>query len=134
MAYEKAGCTVGLYDFLKKVWYDWIEQGNTRFPENFSIGAQQGKQLEFYGRPYGLSLCHGANGVPPVIFVLQGILGFSQSENGYTLTPNLLDMEWAKGRIPTKDGFIDIELEKGKVPVIHTSNHNKMSVRLGKRH
>lgn len=30
---------------------------------------------------------------------------------------NLLNMEWTKGRIPTKDGYIDIELEKGNAPL-----------------
>ncbi len=129
IAYIKAGQVKQLKDFLMEVWYKWLEQGNTRFPENFMPKASTSEQLAFYGRPYGLSLCHGANGVPPVIFVLQGILGFRQSDKGYTLCPNLLDMEWAKGRIPTKDGYIDIELERGKAPVIRPSNP-AMSVRL----
>ncbi len=54
-----------------------------------------------------------------------------KNRSDISLCPNLLNLEWAKGRISTKDGYIDIELEKGKTPVIHTSNPT-MSVRLVK--
>ena len=73
------------------------------------------QQLMFYGRSYGLSLCHGANGAPPVVLAAYGIFGFSQNDakpNEYTLTPDLLHLDWAKGRIPVKEGFIYISLNK----------------------
>ena len=118
LAYEKAGCTEALYDFLKRVWFRWLEEGGTRYPENFSIDSPRAKQLEFYHRPYGLSLCHGANGVPPVIFVLQGILGFGRTDQGYTLHPDLLGMEWAKAGIPVKEGMIEVVLQRGEKPKV----------------
>ncbi len=118
LAYEKAGCTEALYGFLKRVWFRWIEQGGTRYPENFSVESSRAKQLEFYNRPYGLSLCHGANGVPPVVFVLKGIIGFRQSDQGYALRPHLLGMEWAKARIPVKEGIIEVMLKRGEKPKV----------------
>ena len=67
---------------LNDVWGDWLQQGHTRFPENFSLDATVSQQLMFYDRPFGLSLCHGANGVPPIIVALYGIIGFSQDSEG----------------------------------------------------
>jgi len=121
LAYIKAGRIKDMFTLLNEVWGDWLRQGNTRFPENFSLGAPLQEQLVFYERPYGLSLCHGANGVPPIVAVLHGIYGFYQSDENiteYTLKPNLMDMNWAKGRIPVKEGFIQLELNKTGISTV----------------
>lgn len=115
LAYIKAGRTKEIFAQLDNVWGDWLRQGNTRFPENFSPGAPLNEQLMFYNRPFGLSLCHGANGMPPIIAILHGIYGFSQSDKNlseYTLRPDLHDLNWVKGRIPVKEGYINIHWVK----------------------
>jgi hypothetical protein len=115
LAYIKAERTKEFLQLLDEVWGDWLRQGYTRFPENFMVNSDVTQQLMFYGRPYGLSLCHGANGAPPVVLAAYGIFGFSQNDvkpNEYTLTPDLLHLDWAKGRIPVKEGFIYISLKK----------------------
>lgn len=114
-AYLKAGRKKEIFTMLNNVWGDWLGQDNTRFPENFLPGAPLKEQLSFYNRPFGLSLCHGTNGVPPMIAVLYGIYGFSQSDDNisdYTLRPDLIDLNWAKGRIPVKEGYITIDLTR----------------------
>ena len=91
-----------------------MKQGHTRFPENFSPEASCEKQLQFYSRPFGLSLCHGANGVPPVVGVLHGILGFMPSDerrNEYTIRPELLTLQWVNACIPVKEGTIVLRLK-----------------------
>ena len=100
---------------LNDVWGDWLQQGHTRFPENFSLDATVSQQLMFYDRPFGLSLCHGANGVPPIIVALYGIIGFSQDSEGesvYTIRPQLLHLDWAflcsLSRTDLSRGFHDI--------------------------
>ena len=98
---------------MYRVFGDWMDQGHTRFPENFQTEASRVKQLEFYRRPYGLSLCHGANGVPAVVGALNGLIGFSQSTekpNEYTIKPELLHLKWITSRIPVKEGFISVKL------------------------
>ena len=98
---------------MYRVFGDWMDQGHTRFPENFQTEASRAKQLKFYRRPYGLSLCHGANGVPAVVGVLNGLTGFSQSAekpNEYTIKPELLHLKWITSRIPVKEGFISVRL------------------------
>lgn len=82
---------------------------------NFSYKKSKDEQLIFYKRPYGLSLCHGANGVPGVVAVLNGIAGFSQSPtqpNHYTIRPELMDLEWANIEFPVKEGKIKLKLSK----------------------
>ena len=115
LAYIKAGRFDEMFSLLDEVWGDWLRQGGTRFPENFMPQQPLKKQLEFYGRPFGLSLCHGANGVPGVVAVLNGIFGFSQNDqkpNEYTLQPTLWQMTHAEGRIPVKEGFIEVNFQK----------------------
>lgn len=115
LAYIKAGRVKDMFTLLDDIWGDWLRQGNTRFPENFSPKTPLEKQLVFYERPFGLSLCHGANGVPPIVAILHGIYGFSQSDkqiSEYTLRPDLLSLNQVKGRIPIKEGYINLDLTK----------------------
>ena len=79
------------------------------------INESYQKQLEFYSRPFGLSLCHGANGVPPIATALYGVLGFQQNSlDEYTLTPDLIGMSYASGRIPVSQGYIEVDYQAGK--------------------
>lgn len=114
-AYQKAGRLGQYLDLLDEVWGGWLREGYCRFPENFRIHGSRAEQLVFYGRPYGLSLCHGANGVPGVVAVLHGIFGFSNdgdATNAYTVRPQLVGMTHAEGRIPTAQGYIELSLQK----------------------
>lgn len=113
LAYAKAGRIKELWDHIYGVFGDWMDQGHTRFPENFMMNASRARQLVFYNRPYGLSLCHGANGVPVVVGALNGLIGFSQSlmkTNEYTIKPELLHLKWIHSRIPVKEGYIVLKL------------------------
>lgn len=113
LAYAKAGRIKELWDHIYGVFGDWMDQGHTRFPENFMMNASRARQLVFYNRPYGLSLCHGANGDPVVVGALNGLIGFSQSSmktNEYTIKPELLHLKWIHSRIPVKEGYIVLKL------------------------
>ena len=113
LAYAKAGRIKELWDHIYGMFGDWMDQGHTRFPENFMMNASRARQLVFYNRPYGLSLCHGANGVPVVVGALNGLIGFSQSSmktNEYTIKPELLHLKWIHSRIPVKEGYIVLKL------------------------
>lgn len=114
LAYAKAGRVKEMWNVIDRVFGDWMKQGHTRFPENFSPKASKEEQLRFYGRPFGLSLCHGANGVPPIVGVLNGILGFSQPQEfggDYIIRPELLELRWVNAKIPVKEGVIELKLK-----------------------
>ncbi|MDR1161546.1 MAG: glycoside hydrolase [Tannerellaceae bacterium] len=133
LSYIKAGRVRDMFSLLNLVWGDWLQQGHTRFPENFSQQASLKQQLVFYSRPYGLSLCHGGNGVPPVVAILHGIFGFSQSDkkiSEYSLTPQLLDLHWVKGRIPLKEGYINLDIRKNGTSTIEIPENCIISLNL----
>lgn len=52
LAYAKAGRIKELWDHIYGVFGDWMDQGHTRFPENFMMNASRARQLVFYNRPY----------------------------------------------------------------------------------
>jgi hypothetical protein len=115
LSFVKANQVDKLMTIIDNVWGDWVEKGFTRFPENIFPKAERQKQLSFYDRPFGMSLCHPCNGVPPIIAILHGILGFSQSDqkiNEYHIKPNLVYLKWVDARIPVKEGFIDLHIDK----------------------
>lgn len=113
LAYIRSGRTAQFVTLLKDVWGRWLDAGNTRFPENFRIEDPFIRQLEFYSRPYGLSLCHGANGVPPIVTAVFGILGLRVHAPGVcSLEPDLVGMEYASGKIPLSCGMIEVELRR----------------------
>ena len=81
LAYQKAGRAADFYaNFLLGAWKDWLDQGHTSFPEQFNVGLEKREQLCFYGRPFGRSLCHGTNGMVPVLFALRSALGCQEGE------------------------------------------------------
>lgn len=111
LSYALSGHTADFVQLLKEVWGKWLEAGHTRFPENFKIEDPLANQLSFYNRPFGLSLCHGANGAPPILAAVFGILGLRQTAvDQYSLEPDLIGMPWARGRIPVSQGFLELEL------------------------
>ncbi len=114
-AYAKAGKIKEMWNFLNKTFGAWKAEGHSRFPENLSPNASRDRKLVFYGRPYGLSLCHGANGAPIIVGILNGIIGFCQSEtksNVYMFNPELLHLNHLQTRIPVKEGFIRLCLNR----------------------
>ncbi len=114
LSFAKANQVDKVMSIINNVWGDWVDKGFTRFPENIFPNAERQKQLSFYNRPFGMSLCHPCNGVPPIIAILHGILGFSQSDqkiNEYYFKPNLVDLKWVDARIPVKEGFIGLHID-----------------------
>ena len=129
LSYAASGRTGQFVQLLKEVWGRWLDAGHTRYPENFKIQNPLADQLSFYGRPFGLSLCHGANGAPPIIAAVFGVMGLRQ--NGvaeYSLEPDLIGMAWAKGRIPVSQGFIEVDLHAEGLSTVTIPAGCKLSV------
>ena len=121
LAYALGGHIKDYFPILDKVWGYWLREGNTRYPEGIKIEADPAEQLVFYGRPYGMSLCHAANGTPAVLTVLYGIFGFSEDRDNpgnYTLSPDLNGLDWFKGTFPVKEGLVTIEMSKDGATLI----------------
>lgn len=118
LAYVKVG-RAGLFRerFLDGAWRDWLDQGHTSFPEHFSMGLPESEQIRFYGRPFGRSLCHGTNGMVPVLYVLRGALGFREGERDgeYFFTPDFTGKATRyDAKLRVREGWISIVAEKGR--------------------
>ena len=122
LAYVKAGRAGLFYErFLAGAWRNWLELGHTAFPEHFSMFFAETEQLRFYGRPFGRSLCHGANGTVPALFALRGALGFREGERAgeYSFSPTFVGNATryeATLRVP--EGELKIVAEKGRRAVV----------------
>ncbi|MBE6884077.1 MAG: alpha-L-rhamnosidase [Ruminococcaceae bacterium] len=141
-ALEKAGNMQAAMDVMRGYWGRMLEMGATTFWEDFDIkwaeGARGIDQIVPEGendvhRDHGRfcytklrhSLCHGwASG--PAAFMTKKIIGVQVLEPGcrkIKVTPNLGDLQWAKGTYPTPYGIVSIEhrAENGKVTTNFTA-------------
>ncbi len=124
-------------ELIRKYWGAMLELGATSFWEDFDLdwvaGATGIDELPLPGRPdihrdfgrccyRGLrhSLCHGwAAG--PAAWCSRRILGVEPLEPGFrkiAFHPDLGDLEYAEGTVPTPHGIISVSLRKGGKPTI----------------
>ncbi len=135
-----AGDIKGCLDCIREYWGGMLSLGATTFWEDFDVewlkDAAPIDQLitneskinvhAYYGKycyqGYRHSLCHGwASGVTP--WITENILGIKILEPGckkLLITPNLGDLEWAKGTYPTPYGEVRISLKKLEDGTIET--------------
>lgn len=123
LAWARCGkCGLFTDEMLKTVFLRWLDSGHTRFPENLRVFDDESVQLEFYDRPYGLSLCHGANGAPVLVTVLYGILGLDRDRENPLVPvfkPCLMNLNHLEASVPLPGGkLIEMNLDsKGKSTV-----------------
>ena len=124
-------------DLVRNYWGAMLKLGATSFWEDFSLdwvpGATSIDELPVSGRPdihkdfgaycyKGLrhSLCHGWS-AGPAAWCSQKILGIEPLQPGFkeiSFRPDLCDLEFVKGTVPTPYGSIAVSLEKGHAPEI----------------
>ena len=96
-----------------------LHEGATTFWEKY-VPTESGTQhLAMYGRPYGKSLCH-AWGASPVYLLGRYFLGISPTKPGYAeyeVRPQLGDLEWMRGDVPTPFGLIHVEMDRNSISV-----------------
>jgi len=102
---------VGL-ERIRKYWGRCIATGS---PTLYEAGIHGFGQQAMDGSG---SLCHGF-GTIPVVFVHEAILGVRPLKSGFeefSFSPDLMDLEFASGRIPLPDGRdITVQLDREKI-------------------
>ena len=119
----EALCQMGHHtEVLKEIrdyWGGMLREGATTFWEKY-VPTESGTQhLAMYGRPYGKSLCH-AWGASPLYLLGRYYLGVSPLKPGYAeyeVRPQLGDLEWMRGDVPTPFGRIHVEMNRHSVTV-----------------
>lgn len=118
---------------IRNYWGGMLREGATSFWEKY-IPSEHGREhLAMYGRPYGKSLCH-AWGASPVYLLGRYFLGIQPTQPGYATweaRPNLADLEWMEGRVPTPNGIIHIRMERHYVCI--RSDEGRGRLYLGNR-
>jgi hypothetical protein len=85
-----------------------LERGATTFWESFDPDEDRSTELDLYGRRYGVSRCHGWAGSIAGTLATH-LLGASIREPGgrrVTLRPQLGNLPWVEGAIPTPLGLL----------------------------
>lgn len=124
-----AGDLSGALEDMKEYFGGMLDVGATTFWEDFNIlwlenasridqPVPEGKTDihgaygDFCYKGFRHSLCHGwASG--PCPFLTQYVLGIRPlAHNIYEIKPNLASLEWARGKIPTPHGIIEVSAKK----------------------
>jgi len=130
-ARAEAGDVSGALDLIRTYWGAMLDLGATTFWEDFNINWKEGAKTldtllkdgdyDVHGDNGGYcylgfrhSLCHGwASG--PVPFISEYVLGVKFLEAGgkkIAIHPNLGDLTWAEGTVPTAFGALKVRHEK----------------------
>ncbi len=91
-------------DLIRTRWGEMLAQGATTFWETRTSGV--GEHLE--------SLCHGWSATP-IYHLSAEVLGVKPTEPGFkkfSVSPKPGDLKWAKGRVPTPKGEIEVSWQR----------------------
>lgn len=117
MALAQVGHGQRMLDNVRGYWGGMLEQGATSFWEAYDERHEGKQHLAFYGRRFGLSLCH-AWAAGPVALLSGSLFGLTPLEPGwrrFTAIPLRTDLAWACATVPTPHGEIRIEVDGNRV-------------------
>lgn len=104
---------------MRSYWGGMLKEGATSFWETYDPNETYPERLGMYGHPYGKSLCH-AWGASPLYLLGKYFLGVRPVKPGYAeweACPQLGDLKWMKGDVPTPNGNIHIEMTRKEIIV-----------------
>ena len=113
---------------IRDYWGGMLREGATSFWEKYNPEESGAEHLAMYGRPYGKSLCH-AWGASPVYLLGKYYLGVRPMKPGYEefeVRPNLGDLEWIAGDVPTPNGMIHVEMNRHEIKVRATEGRGTL--------
>jgi len=107
-------------NLLRSYWGNMLSRGTTTLWEMFDPSWPRNFTWVIDRLPY-LSLCHGWSS-GPTSFLSQRILGVRPTAPGYAdmvIQPNLCDLQWAMGSVPTPHGVVYVKAmrTKGRIKV-----------------
>jgi len=110
----EAMCTMGETNYvlqeMRNYWGGMLQEGATTFWEKYNPQEKGTEHLAMYNRPYGKSLCH-AWGASPIYLLGKYYLGVKPTAAGYAtfeIRPELGDLKWMEGSVPTPHGDIKV--------------------------
>lgn len=117
-AMSQAGHTSDTLDFIRKYWGGMLAEGATSWWEGYDprwIKDDFHSHLEAdNGTGYFVSLAHGWSS-GPTSWLTERILGVRPTAGGFKsveITPELGDLKWAEGDVPTPQGILHVRVEQ----------------------
>lgn len=102
---------------MRDYWGGMIKLGATTFWEKYNPAKTN--QTAMYGRPFGNSFCH-AWGASPIYLLGKYYLGVKPTAPGYktySVEPNLGDLQWMEGDVPTPNGKVHLYCNTKEITV-----------------
>jgi hypothetical protein len=100
-------------DLIRRYWGDMLRRGATTWWEKFDPSwPEDGKWA--LDRMDCLSLCHGWSS-GPTAYLTENVLGVRPTGAGFStvrICPELGDLAWAEGDVPTPSGLIHVRVER----------------------
>jgi hypothetical protein len=119
LALSMARHTQDATNFIRTFWGGMLAEGATTFWEGYDPGWEK---LNFHahlqadnGTGYFVSLCHGWS-AGPTNFLTERVLGIRATGGGFRtceIAPDLGDLTWAQGAVPTPGGVLKVRVDKG---------------------
>jgi hypothetical protein len=114
-----------------------LRRGATTWWEKFSPGWPDDMKWVLNQTAY-LSLCHGWSS-GPTSYLTENVLGVRPTSAGFATTdiaPQLGDLAWAKGDVPTPHGVIRVQVERlpaGPSCIVMLPEKVTATIRLGRK-
>ena len=102
-------------DYLRRNWGDMLRRGATTWWEKFDPSWPDDMNVALDKTSY-LSLCHGWS-AGPTTYLTENVLGVCPTGAGFgavEIRPQLGDLAWAEGAVPTPRGLIQVRVEHKK--------------------
>lgn len=113
-AYGRLGQVQAGIDLMRRYWGGMLARGTTTWWECFDPSFPQDMNWSLDRMPY-LSLCHGWSS-GPTSYLTESVLGVKPTSGGFktvTIQPQLGDLAWAEGTVPTPHGSLRLHVKKG---------------------
>ncbi|GHV03478.1 alpha-rhamnosidase [Clostridia bacterium] len=129
----ETGCHEIVMNEIKAYWGGMLNEGATAFWEEYNPLEKGAEKYAMYGRPYGKSLCH-AWGASPLYLIGRYMLGLYPATAGYgsfVLQPALQVLGGTKSRMPTLNGFVELEFKGGVLKVYASKDGGELRLQSG---
>lgn len=131
----EALCLLGEQNYVLKeirdYWGGMLNEGATSFWEKYNPNEKGTEHFAMYGRPFGKSFCH-AWGASPIYLFGKYYLGVKPTSPGYetyTIEPNLADLKWIEGKVPTPNGDIYVYCDTKQIKVKSDTGRGTLTVK-----
>jgi hypothetical protein len=126
-AMERMGHRREALDWMRAYWGGMLDEGATSFWEAYDLRWPKDdphRSLQADGvTGYFVSMAHGWSS-GPAAWLMEEVLGIHVTAPGFrkaTVRPDLMGLDWARGKVPTPQGAIAVEMRRAAGSTVEVS-------------